>query len=260
MVTLRIIGLGINNVSHLTLEGVEQLKRAKKILFLSSDPNGLTCLLHQFNIDSIEDLQSLYKDLEQDENNYRNIESKILQDCVDFNDVALLLPGHPQVGVTIVQRLQDRGKQSELNIVMTPGISSFDSMATDLKRDPLEYGSVIVDANRLLLFEYQMEPAIDCYIYHVCSVATSRISMRNPALGNQLNLLQQHLLRFYTPESRVVLICSSIKENIPTQMIDGTVSRLCDLLPHIHFGTTLFIPGRRSESLSKTYLKLLKNN
>ena len=45
---------------------------------------------------------------------------------------------------------------NEIEII--DGISSFDVMMTYLGIDPLEQGTVLLDANRLLLFQYGLEP------------------------------------------------------------------------------------------------------
>ncbi|MDO8528153.1 MAG: SAM-dependent methyltransferase [Deltaproteobacteria bacterium] len=258
MTTLRIIGLGINNITHLTIEGVEQLKRAKKVLYLATDPKGVEKLLKQYGVVSAESLQKLYRNLEQDETNYHNLEAKILKECCKSDDVALLLPGHPQIGVTLVQRLRAKERERNFKIIIIPGISSFDCMLNDLNRDPLEYGAAIIDANRLLLFEYQMEAAIDYYIYHVCSIGTSQISMQNAALGNRIDLLNKYLLKFYDAKHPVTLISSSTSSGVSSEVFTGSIGKLDELLPHIHFGTTLFIPGVRRKYLNKDYLALLQ--
>jgi len=65
-----------------------------------------------------------------------------------------------------------------------PGVSNFTTTANNLGIDPLERGTLVVDANRLLLFEQLPDPAFNTFVYHVGG-------------ADQAELLQRLLLRAY---------------------------------------------------------------
>lgn len=150
---ITIVGGGIMSLSQLTLEGLNALQNADKILTFQSDP----VLFERFGIRNLESLAPLYWDGAADEDNYARITRKIEQDADLHQNVAVLLPGHPRVGVTVVQSLVHRS-----DVRVLPGISSFCTMINDLGVDPLERGSVLIDVNRLLLFDLKIGEAQSC--------------------------------------------------------------------------------------------------
>src|SRR5262249_42271153 len=147
---------------------------AEKVLTFQLDP----VLFSDQGIQNVESLGPLYQDGAHDEDNYSRVIAKIEQEAGRFSRVAVLLPGHPRIGVTIVQRLSHRPDVKTL-----PGISSFATMLNDLAVDPLERGSVILDVNRLLLYDLKIVPELDHYLYHVCSIGSSATNFSDPSKG-----------------------------------------------------------------------------
>jgi uncharacterized protein YabN with tetrapyrrole methylase and pyrophosphatase domain len=72
-----------------------------------------------------------------------------------------------------LQRLQLLADQGEFALHVEPGISRLTVMVNDLGIDPLERGTLVVDAGRLLLFEQIPDPAFDTFIHHVCAADTT---------------------------------------------------------------------------------------
>lgn len=253
---LNIVGLGIKGTEHLTLEAISKIESAKKVLYLPISPRGVESFLKSKTEAPVESLKSLYESDAVDIDNYQRLQNKILNDVEEFGEVCLLLPGHPRLGVTLVQWLEARENDFELQVL--PGVCSFDTIINDLKKDPIERGSVILDANRLLLLDYQLESCMDHYIYHVCSIGTSKVYVDEPQTDNQISLLKAHLLKFFSEDHPVKLVSSSVESTHEPFIRETRLSELESLLSDIHFGTTLFIPGSQPNRISKEYLYLLK--
>ncbi|MCC5661376.1 hypothetical protein LC608_31370 [Nostoc sp. XA010] len=255
---LAVIGLGICGTQQLSLEGRNRLLQSKKIGCLPIVPSTLCESLGELGIPPIEDLGTLYQDGDVDEVNYQRLFDKVIADCCKYENVALLVPGHPRIGVTLVQWLEARKQELQIELEVFPGISSFDTMINDLSRDPLERGSVLVDANRLLLFEYQIEPLLDYYIYHVCSIGTPRVYFKNASTENRLHILKKYLLRFYQPSKQVFLVTSPCEPQSNAQFFEARLEQMETLLDYVHFGTTLYIPSITPKQLNKEYLSILR--
>lgn len=255
---LTIVGLGIRGTEQLSLEGVKQIKAAKKVCYLPAAPKKLESALRSMGVEKAEDLLSLYRDGDEDNTNYERIFQKVMKDCAEFGEVALLVPGHPRVGVSLVQWFEQRKEELQLDLQVLPGISSFATMINDLKRDPLERGSVMVDANRMLLFDHHIETSMDYYVYHVCSVGTSRVHLSDASKDNRWDMLRDHLLKFYPASHRIVLVGSAHDDEKEGEQFEATVETIGTLVPHIHFGTTLFIPAATPKRVNREYLRLLK--
>jgi uncharacterized protein YabN with tetrapyrrole methylase and pyrophosphatase domain len=255
---LKIIGQGIRACQQITLEGLEALRNSKKVLYLSVNKNDdLIAFFTQWNIQNYENIRALYEDAALDKSNYERLLRKILAEVEAERDVAVLFPGHPRVGVTLVKWLEEKKTELGFELEVLPGISSFDTMMNDLSLDPLERGAQVVDANRILLFDYKIESCLDTFIYHVCSVGVSHTHLSDASQDNHLLLLQQHLEKFFPANHSIKLLSSSV---------DGTSKSTCEVFPlkelaqnlgKIHFGSTLFVPGLKPKFINKHFLKLV---
>ncbi len=173
MAKITVIGRGLDPSKHLSLAAVNALKKADKILGIESEKKFWVELKKQFQIVQIEDLSHLYPNNEKDTRNYQEFVGLITDLSAKYNEIALLVAGHPRVGVSFINMLQQANSKIELDII--EGISSFDVMLNFLALDPLEEGTSILDANRLILFEYLIDPSINYFICHVCSVGNPRL-------------------------------------------------------------------------------------
>ena len=256
MNNLVIAGLGIKDLKQMTIETFEEISCTDTVLYLGCQPQAHVKELQKMGARKVESILELYKDGAVDEENYQRLENAVVEATQTHSKTILLVPGHPRIGVTLVQRLVRR---KDLKVHVLPGVSSFDTMINDLGRDPLEKGSIVMDANRMLLFNMVWPSDIDCYLYHVCSVGTQRVHLRDAQKDNSWNLLKQHLLKIYDPNVLVRLVSSSTKINKNPQQYSAPLSDLEALKPRVHFGTTLFIAAEKPKELNRSFLSKLRN-
>jgi uncharacterized protein YabN with tetrapyrrole methylase and pyrophosphatase domain len=242
------VGGGIQGLSQITIEGLEALQNAAQVLTFQSEPT----FFEKYQITDVKSLAPFYRDGAHDEDNYARLISEIESQAEAHGNIAVLLPGHPRLGVTVVQKLNHR---SDLRVL--PGISSFDTMFNDLEIDPLERGSVILDVNRLLLFDLKIQPELDYYLYHICSVGTSLTHFRDPTRDNALQELSKKLRESFPDDHPVTLIGSSIRDGgLPTR-ITVAIRDLGTVLKDIRFETSLYVPGLKPKSINRDYLMRL---
>ena len=241
---LTFVGLGIHGAEQLTLEGLTAIKKAHKVLALPIDEDATIQRLHELGVSDIQNIKFLYKNGYHDNEIYKGIFVEILKNLKVYKNLVVLLPGHPRIGVSIVQIFEHAKDRFGIELKCIVGISSFATMVNDLAIDPLERGTILIDANRMLYRELKINPQLDLIIYHVCSVANSNTDYQDPSLANRLDLLRQYLLRFYPAGHEVKLISSnSFVEGSAPQIAISTIHNLMDLNKQIHFGTSLFIMG-----------------
>jgi uncharacterized protein YabN with tetrapyrrole methylase and pyrophosphatase domain len=238
---IRVIGSGIRSIHHLTLEAVENLKKTKKILFFPSVIGMTEAFLTLMGLKSYQDLSPLYINGDKDINNYKRIVDTLIADAKEFDDIAFLVPGNPRLGVTTLTWLEKLAAKDDIKINIINGISSFDTMMNDICRDPLSKGTTIYDANVLLKYQHDLNPNVDHYIYHVCSVGTANTHYKDASKDNKLDSLVNHLLRYFKSDHPCMLIESSAIAEKAANIQHTVISHLAKLLPKINFGTTLFI-------------------
>jgi len=186
------------------------------------------------------DLSDLYADGRRDEDNYAAIVERVTSSLTNGGDSCLVLPGHPVFGVSLAVRLARRSVADGFRLEVVPACSSFDLIVARMIHDPLERGTVLLDANRLLLFDFNLDPSLDCYIFHASSVASPVVNRHNPKISNQVQLLQDKLAEVYGGDKSLSL-CRIHDGSLSLTNI--CVSELTSQVEYISFNTTLFIPG-----------------
>ena len=258
MKKLRVVGSGVKGAHHLTDEAKLNLDASKKVLYLGSI-EGFDELAKSRNWHA-EDISSLYVNGSLDQSNYENILNKVTSDLESYEDVCLVLLGHPRLGVTIVQELQARNENSLFQLNVLPGISSFDTIINDIGYDPLEEGTSILDANRLVLFDYHMDPCINYIIYHVCSIGNAKTDYSNPYERNSVSFLKQKLLKHFQANHDVKLISSDSTLHGSARIYSGNIGDLELLLSKVTFDSSLFIPAvlPTASQINKEFYKHLR--
>ena len=257
---LSLIGRGVRPWEHLTIAGLRALKQAEVALGIEPDQGAWQALSQEFSLPPIRSLDFLYRDGMTDEANYKAFHSFILDVCAQHDHVALLMAGHPRLGVTIARWLAASTLPEHIELEVIEGVSSFDTMFNDLERDPLEKGTALIDANRLLLFKYKIEPTIDTFIYHVSSVGNARTDYVDSTERNQIQLLVEHLKRFYPAGAKVVLCKAANITGGASEYINVTLDSLVEHALLIDPGTTLFIPGQSPKSFNTQFFSTLRSS
>lgn len=255
MSLISIIGRGLDPAEHLSLSAIRTLQSADKIVGIETEKSFWKSLQRDFGIKDIEDLTSLYSNEDIDMVNYNRFVNYVLDLSSTCLQLALLVPGHPRLGVTFVELLS-RNCPTNTSIKIIEGISSFDVMSCLIGIDPLEQGTALIDANRLLLFKYTLEPALCYFIYHVCSVGNSRTNFLNPSENNRIDLLIDYLLKFY-PRNKEVYLCRAPNgQNERAVIFKTTIIELNS--SDIDYSTSLYLPAEKPSSLNWEFLSLLR--
>jgi len=257
---LSIVGRGMRPWEHLTLAGLRSLKNADVVLGIEPDKDAWQALSKEFGLPPIHSLDFLYRDGWGDEDNYAVFHKFVLEVCACYDHVALVIAGHPRLGVTISQWFTRNVLPPHIELEVIEGVSSFDIMFNDLGRDPLEKGTAILDANRLLLFNYVIEPTVDTFIYHVSAVGNVRTDFVDSSQRNRLQLLNEYLLRFYPNNKNVVLCKAANITGMESEYIETRLDTLVDNALLIAPGTTLFIPGLMPTQMSSQFLSTLRSS
>lgn len=257
---ITVAGLGVREISQLTLEALEVCKRAEAILMIPVVASGVSERLTELTGRPVYDLKSLYEDHTQDTENYQRISTQVMQLVQKHKNVVLLVPGHPRIGVTLVGDLESKCRDGNIEFVVLPGVSSFCTMINDLRVDPLDRGTLVLDANRFLLFNNNVDPCFNVFIYHVCSVGTSRISLDDPLKDNQLEMLKDRLIECYGPSHEVTLLSSATRPGAGAAALKFKLSEFEKCYPCIHYGTTLYVPSKGPASVNRGFLKLLRSD
>jgi len=257
MKTLYIIGRGIDPSLHLTLEGIQALQSSEVVYGIEPEKNIWFDLKNKYNFPDVTDITHLYQCGSTDKTNYLNFIDFVEEKFNHHKQIALLIAGHPRLGVTFAQIIR-KEINDNINIRFISNVSSFDIMINDLALDPLEQGSCLLDANRLLLFNYQLETSLNYFIYHICSVGTQKLNFDDTTRDNNIKYLQDYLLRFYAPTKKIFFCKASNGPQDPGSYQSIELAQFVEHAQKIDFGTSLFIPSENPKSLNREFLNLIR--
>ncbi len=258
MPKISIVGRGVDPAKHLSLSAIRALRLADKIVGIESEQKFWKEFRQEFGVGEIEDIASLYRSQDNDMVNYQRFVDYVLNLSSHCQHLVLLVAGHPRLGVTFIDLLKKHVSE-HIEIEIIDGISSFDVMMSYFGLDPLEQGTALLDANRLLLFQYKLEPAFAYFIYHVCSIGNSKTNFLNPSLDNRIDLFKNYLLKFY-PEDKKIFICRiSNGRDEKSIHFESTLDNLENCLSKIDYSTTLYLPADKPSQMDWEYLNLLRS-
>lgn len=255
--TIHIIGRGLSPELHLNLAGLRALKNADLVIGIEFDSAAWEQIGKEFAIPMIHHIPQHYSSELRDIENYQNFVMIILNALEQHNTIAVLVAGHPRLGVSFVSLLEQAVGGRDVRVELVPNVSSFDILLNDLRLDALEQGSVVLDCNRLLLFSYQLDPSLNYFLYHSSSIGNRRTQYDQPSQGNRIDLLQEYLLKFFDP-NKVITLCKAYCDANAGAYIQVSLGDLCAARDVIDYATTIFIPAEKPKSMNKDFLQILR--
>lgn len=256
---IKFVGCGVLGCRQMTLEGLEAISTANKLLYFQLTDDEIKHLSRFVTLPPCESIDDAYHDQGIDQENYERLRRRVMEAAATYADVAILIQGHPLVGVSLIKMIQQEQQNHNFELKIIAGISSFDTMMIDVLKDPLERGTSLIDVNRMLLFNYDICPELDLYLYHGSSVANAHTDFNRPDDRNQVGLLQDYLLRFYPPTHPCQIIGSRREDNGLSRIVSLTISEMEQNLSLLSYDTSLFIPALKPKSINQHVLKLIQS-
>jgi uncharacterized protein YabN with tetrapyrrole methylase and pyrophosphatase domain len=242
MFHLTIVGAGIKEIDQLSLEGLRALQVSHHVLSLGIALENLAKLPQEVR-QKVQIIDDAYRNGALDWDNYVRIAAQVSASVQKHGRVCFLIPGHPRFAVSFASVLEALGRERGYPVEILPGVSSFDTMVNDLALDPLERGTVVVDANRLVRQGLHIDPRLDAFIYHVSSVLNDRTDFENPAPGNRIESLVEALRRFRDGRTSVAVVSSGMSDTEPLGVEWMTLDDLAKAHACLHFATSLYLPA-----------------
>jgi uncharacterized protein YabN with tetrapyrrole methylase and pyrophosphatase domain len=198
--SLTIVGSGIR-LNHLTIESMDAIEEADKLLYLVVDPMTATWILKQRP--DAECLQDCYAPGKDRMTSYMEMVERIMSAVRSQKNVCAVYYGHPAVLVTSSHRAVTIAREEGYKVRMLPAISSEDCLFSDLGIDPLR-GCQTFEATDFLLYERRFDPTCSLILYQVGIIADFTC---NPDKRQHpgLKILIDRLLTEYDSDHPVVL-------------------------------------------------------
>jgi precorrin-2 methylase len=200
---LVVVGTGITLVSQATIEALECMKRADRLLFLVTEPATETWL-RRLN-PAAETLRNCYAPGKPRDRSYREMVQRILAAVQTGAYVCAAFYGHPGVFVNPGHAAIRRARREGFRARMLPGISTEDCLFADLGVDPGDEGCQSFEATSFLAYRRRFDPTSALILWQVGVLGEPSIRKDMQGRPERLRRLTTYLRRSYAARHPVVL-------------------------------------------------------
>jgi uncharacterized protein YabN with tetrapyrrole methylase and pyrophosphatase domain len=246
--SLTIAGTGIRLVGQVTLETLDHIKRADRLLYLAGD-QATARWLQQIN-PSAESLSDCYAEGRPRERSYERMTERILQPLREGHRVSAIFYGHPGVGVDPAHAAIKRAREEGYSARMLAGISAEACLIAELEVDPLAQGWQSHEAWAFVVRRPVFDDRCPLVLWQIGLVFQASIDFSGAPDRRGLRALTK-LLRLHYPASHQVVLYDASPFPVCQSRIERIALRD---LPQVdvRMSTTLYIPaiisGRRRGS------------
>jgi uncharacterized protein YabN with tetrapyrrole methylase and pyrophosphatase domain len=241
--SLTIVGSGIQAVRHFTLEAIQSIEQADKVLLLVADP--ITEMWIKKINPNAESLADYYVEGKPRIDTYRAMNERTLYYVRQGLNVCVVYYGHPGVFVDPSHESIRVGRKEGYNAQLLPGISAEDCLFADLNIDP-SIGCQSFEATSFLVRRRKFDTSSHLILWQIGVIGDLRY---NPGKYNKhgLIMLVDLLKKYYDPSHEVVVyeeaqyaICKPIFQLFP-------LSKLTQA--NVNLASTLYVPPKEQAPL-----------
>ena len=248
---LVVVGTGIKLVRQTTLEALECIKRADRLLYLVTDPATETWL-RRLN-GAAETMRDCYAPGEARERSYRRMVQRMLAAVRTGAYVCAAFYGHPGVFVNPSHQAVRRARREGFRARMLPGISTEDCLFADLGVDPADSGCQSFEATDFLAYRRRFDPTSALILWQVGVLGEPGFPTEAGCRPERLRRLTNVLKRHYGERHPIVLyeaaqfpVSEPKIKHIPLSKLPAT--RLWSI-------TTLYIPPKPSRTPDRAVMR-----
>ena len=235
-----VVGLGTRAVAQITLESHQIIAGLDCAVFL--DGRGeVQAYLAELGVEAC-DVSSIYAEEDARIEVYRAIADVVVEQARRFGRVGYLAPGNPNFLNVVVEILEARCAEEGIPFHLLPGVSSLDTVITDLRLPVGDVGMQCFDTTTFARLDPQIDPRIPLLLFEPGVYGESRIRYRRTPRRETVRKLRDLLLERYAPSQRWILVSSSPSTSTATHLVWGTLDRLDEFSDALGMGT-LVIPG-----------------
>jgi len=218
--SLVVVGTGIKLVGQTTLEALECMQRAEKLLYLVGDP-ATEEWIRRLN-PTATTLYDCYGEGKPRRKSYEEMTDRIVSAVRAGQKVCAVFYGHPGVFASPPHRAIRRARREGFPARMLPGVSAEDCLFADLGVDPGEYGCQSFEATDFLAYRRRFDPSSALVLWQVGVLGEPSIRKGMSCRPERLRVLTDVLRRHYPARHRVVLyeaaqfpVCDAVVKRVP---------------------------------------------
>lgn len=212
---IAIIGRGVRDVSHLTLESLAVLKSCNRGFVPAPTQEEVdlfrdSVLKHLTAAEALPPLVNLavaYRPDRSQTDNCADAGEVVFEAAKLESPVAYLPPGNPVAWDGITQRILEGSRARGLRTKIVPGISFIDTMFADLEQE-MAPGIQVYDASWAVGSALRLDARAGCVLLQIGLFCKNHSPVGEVPRTPAMEVLKHYLLRFYPSDHLVVLVRS----------------------------------------------------
>jgi precorrin-2 methylase len=249
---IRVVGLGITGIEHVTRETEAAVRRARRVYHVDAGLAAPAWLRATHS-----DVRPLFAETyvvgEARLSIYDRIAAEVLRAGLDVGDVVLAVQGHPMVFSYVPALLLDAGPLVGLEVQVLPGISADAVLLAELGIDPADHGLQAYECTDLLLRRRPIQSDVPLVLWQVGNLET-RLHQARRSRPERLAGLVAWLTNFYPPLHPVTALHVSPHPGVPGWRRTLKLEDLPSIAGELHAAVTLYLPPVRRRPLADPYL------
>jgi precorrin-6B methylase 1 len=235
--SLVVVGTGIRALAQITRETRAAVVNAERVFYGVGDP--LTEQWIRSVQPGAESLDTLYRDGQPRRITYQQMIDRILGAVREGSRVCVCLEGHPGVLVHASHASIRAARAEGFEAQMLPGISTMDSLFSDLGIDPAEHGLQTFDATDFLLCDRVIDAATPLVLWQVDCLGDA--TFRTGGYPRKhLPLLSEALQKIYGADHEIYLYQAAVLPISRAIIERATIATLAETALR---GFTLYVPA-----------------
>ena len=232
------VGTGISLVGHATLEAVEHIKAAEKLLYLVAEP-AAAAWLHDLN-PTAESLADCYAEGRMRELSYKEMVHRILMHLQNGRRVCVAFYGHPGVGVDPTHMIMAQARRDGFTARILPGISADACLFADLEIDPLDAGYQGYEASTFIDRRPRIDTSAGLILWQIGLVCEPSIKFSGESSRKGIRLLARTLSKYYGSSHEMVVYEASLYPVCKAVIVRTTLRELPRAFSSA--ASTLYVP------------------
>lgn len=238
--SIHVFGLGMRLVTQITLESNYLLQQMESVFHLEDGPE-ISDYLESFACTEVS-LRHLYSEGKSREQAYEEIANEIMNAALTGTRCGFLTQGNPVFLNSVVFKLRKLAAQHEMPFFVYPGISSIDTLLTDLFLAVEDTGLQCFEATHFVRMRPQVDKRVPLILFQPAIVEASDVRYTTGAYAPGVRILQDVLAEIYGADQEWILLRSAMQRDDSAIVSTGIVSELLEKAKHLELGS-LIIPG-----------------
>jgi precorrin-6B methylase 1 len=236
-VDIYLVGLGMFEMRHLTVETFEILKRASVVYHISDRHDEL----HAINRNT-RDLSRLYEVPGKRVDIYESLARYLVNSARKHRPVVLATDGNPMFFNDISWKVAAVARGRGLRVEALPGVSCIDVLPIQLGFDPGDLGLQVFEATQLTLYDLAINPYLSTLILQIGFFCETVVLPPPKRRRGAYSRLVTHLRKFFPGTHPAIFIQSAYSNCVPTIEFWTEIMSIDDRRNEITAGMTLYVP------------------